>query len=131
LSFLNSYGDENVQIVLHMPSPRAKCNFFNAKFLLNFLFLLFSYLISNIVRGYIRVHRYYQFIKSIPEEVLNFAYYVITRKFDKADEITLKEIQKGVGFRGIMLYCLVEQLKYRNRFFSFFLNTSNNNDRHY
>jgi len=75
----------------------------------------FGSIATGVVRGYIVAQRDYQLKRSIPEEVLNFAYYVITGKFDKADEITLKEIQKGGGFTGIMQYCLVEQLKYRNR----------------
>jgi len=72
-------------------------------------------IISGIIRGYIVAQRDRELKRYIPSEFLDFAFYTMTGNFEKADQIILKEIQKGGGFTGIMQYCLVEQLKYRNR----------------
>ena len=72
-------------------------------------------IISGVVRGYIVAQRDRELKRYIPSEFLDFAFYTMTGNFEKADQIILKEIQRGGGFTGIMQYCLVEQLKYRNR----------------
>ena len=75
----------------------------------------FGSIATGIVRGYIVVQRNGELRKYIPKDFLDFAFYVITGNFRKADKIVLKEIQKDGGFAGIMQYCLIEQLKYKNR----------------
>ena len=70
----------------------------------------FGSITTGVVRGYIVAQRDPELRKYIPQEFLDFAFYVITGNFNKADKIVLKEIQKGGGFTGIMQYCLVEQI---------------------
>ena len=75
----------------------------------------FGSITTGLVRGYIVAQRDRELRKYIPKSFLDFAFYVITGNYRKADKIILKEIQKGGGFTGIMEHCLLQQLKYMGR----------------
>lgn len=75
----------------------------------------FGSIATGVVRGYIVAQRDRELRKYIPKDFLDFSFYVMTGNFRKADKIVLKEIQKGGGFVDIMQYCVIEQLKYKNR----------------
>jgi len=74
----------------------------------------FGSITTGLVRGYIVAQRDRELRKYIPRSFLDFAFYVITGNYRKADKIVLKEIQKGGGFTSAIKYCSLQQLKYKN-----------------
>jgi len=74
----------------------------------------FGSITTGLIRGYIVAQRDRKLRKYIPRSFLNFAFYVITGNYRKADKIILGEIQKGGGFTDIIKYCSLQQLKYKN-----------------
>jgi hypothetical protein len=79
----------------------------------------FGSIATGVVRGYIVAQRDKGLRGLIPKQYLDFAFYIMTGEFDKADKIAIREIQelngKAGGFVQIMNFCLMQQIKYKNR----------------
>ena len=79
----------------------------------------FGSIATGVVRGYIVLQRDRELRSLVPKQYLDFALYVMTGEFDKADKIAIREIQdlngKKGGFAQIMFFCLMQQIKHKNR----------------